>query len=193
MSEETTNPENTGTPEPAPAAPQSSATPEAAAAAAPAADAGGEDKMPTFLKVLCILSFIGCGIGLVSGIMGYFSNKTLAAAGGGFADMMEGMEDLEGAEGMSEAMELMGGMVDFNAMANSALIQALLCVVIFIGVLMMWKRKKTGFYIYTVSNLAYGLVPIVIVGGLAGMMGTIGLIFVVAFIIMYALNLKHMS
>ena len=58
----------------------------------------------------------------------------------------------------------------------------------------MWKLKKTGFYIYTVGQLAYVIVPFVMIGGgLAGLMGIVGAIFPVIFIILYALNLKHMS
>lgn len=167
MSEETTNAENT-------------------------AAAGGGEKMPTFLKVLCILSFIGTGIGIISGIMGYFTYSALAAVGGGMMDSLtEAMEGMEGAEEMGAAMDMMG--IDPAKQATASILQAVLCIVVLIGVIMMWKRKKTGFYIYTISNLAYAFVPLVIVGGLVGMMGTVSVIFAIAFIIMYALNLKHMS
>jgi len=61
---------------------------------------------------------------------------------------------------------------------------------------MMWKLKKTGFYIYVIGEIAPVILPFVLFGGF-GVLGTMalvmGLIFPIAFIIMYALNLKHMS
>jgi hypothetical protein len=155
----------------------------------------GAPARPTFLTVLCILSFIGCGIGLVSGIMGYFSNKALASTGlqEAMADMGGEME--EASAEMGEAMDLLGGMgLDFAKLATSSLIVGLLNIVVLIGVLMMWKLKKTGFYVYTLGQVASIATPFIVVGSLAGgMMATLGAIFPIIFIILYGLNLKHMS
>lgn len=163
--------------------------------------ATGAAKRPTFLTVLCILSFIGCGLGLFSGISGYFTSKALD--NGSMEKMMEGLGEASGdanasaevQEGMAnvdQAMDALG--VDFGAMANNSLAQGILCIVVLIGVLMMWKLKKTGFYVYTASNLAYAACPFIFMGGLAGgMMGILGAIGPIVFIILYGLNLKHMS
>jgi len=155
----------------------------------------GAPKRPQFLTVLCILSFIGCGIGLVSGVMGYFSNKALASTG-----LQEAMSDMggemeEASTEMGEAMDLLGGMgLDFAKMATSSLIVGLLNIVVLLGVLMMWKLKKTGYYVYTLGQVASIATPFLVVGSLAGgMMATLGAIFPILFIILYGLNLKHMS
>lgn len=166
----------------------------------------GATQRPTFLTVLCILSFIGCGLGIFSGISGYFSNKALANLGGGMQDewkaaMDEAMESAADEEGLGDAGrelagalgDAMGGLTDFNAMANSSLVVGLLTIVTLIGVVMMWKLKKTGFYVYTAGQIASVAAPFVMVGGLAGgLMATLGAIFPIIFIILYALNLKHM-
>ena len=163
-------------------------------------------KRPGFLKVLCILSFIGTGLGLVMGIMSWWTYNAAAK-------LMEGMGNLGGAMGdamseagaeggaeagaamnnaMSEGMAMMG--MDPHKQAMSALIVALLNIVVFAGAFMMWKLKKTGFYIYTLGQVASIAVPFIIVGGLmGGAMAMVGSIFAIAFIIMYGVNLKHMS
>lgn len=167
----------------------------------------GAPKRPTFLTVLCILSFIGCGLGVFSGITGYFSYKAMSSIGDGMQDewkqaMDNAMENAAAEEGMGDAGaelarglgDALGGATNFSAMANSSLIQGLLCILIFVGVFMMWKLKKTGFYIYTVGQIALVATPFLLVGGLAGgMMATLGAIFPIIFIILYGLNLKHMS
>lgn len=90
--------------------------------------------------------------------------------------------------------DALGGSMDFGAMATSSSIQGLAAIVCLIGVFMMWKLKKTGFYIYTLAQVVTVAAPFIFVGGLAGgLMATLGAIFPVIFIILYALNLKHMS
>ncbi|HMC98131.1 MAG TPA: hypothetical protein VKG92_10775 [Flavobacteriales bacterium] len=155
----------------------------------------GAPKRPQFLTVLCILSFIGCGIGLVSGVMGYFSNKALASSGLQEAMTNAGGEMAEASAEMGQAMDMLGGMgLDFGKMATSSLIVGLLNIVVLLGVLMMWKLKKTGYYIYTLGQVASVATPFLVIGSLAGgLMATLGAIFPILFIILYGLNLKHMS
>lgn len=163
----------------------------------------GAPKRPTFLTVLCILSFIGCAWGAFTGISGYFTYKAMAPASSAVSEEISGaMDEAMSNENMSDAERQMagalgdalGGLGDFSALANSSLTQGLLCLLIVVGVWMMWNLKKTGFYIYTLGQLAMVIVPFVMVGGLAGgFMAILGAIFPILFIILYALNLKHMS
>ncbi len=162
----------------------------------------GAPKRPTFLTVLCILSFIGCAFGIFGGFYGYFTNKALVGSGDAFSEQMQsGMEEAMASGEMSEAErelanslgEAFGGAMDFNAMANASLIQGIMALICLVGVFMMWQLKKTGFYIYTLAQIVTVATPFLLVGGLAGgLMGTLGAIFPVIFIILYALNLKHM-
>jgi hypothetical protein len=148
-------------------------------------------KRPTFITVLCILSFVGIGFSLIGGIMNYFTYSAMATTG----DLFGGMAGAGGEE-MGAAMNSMADALgmDYGKMATSALVTALLNVPLLLGVIMMWKQKKTGFYIYAASELIQAICPIIIVGGLAGGVTAIFMIvFAIAFIVMYGVNLKHMS
>lgn len=156
----------------------------------------GAPKRPTFLTVLCILSFIGIGIGLVSGVI---SLATAGVAEGVMemneAMMEEGMADYEDmmAEMGQDDGGMLGGLFEqagaamehARTLAIIGLICNLLCL---FGVIRMWNLKKQGFYIYTVGELAPAFAGIILVGGL---MAT-GLIIPIIFVVLYGLNLKHM-
>jgi len=72
-----------------------------------------------------------------------------------------------------------------------------------IGVIMMWKLKKTGFFLYLVGEIVPSIYSLIVYGGAAASIPFLGdavlMIYIlsfgfpIAFIIMYALNLKHMS
>lgn len=148
-------------------------------------------KRPTFLTVLCILSFVGIAFSLIGGIMSYFTYSAMASSG----NLFEGMGGTGGeqmGQAMSGAMDALG--MDPGKMAMSSLVVALLNIPILIGVLMMWKQKKMGFYIYTAFELIQAVVPFIIVGGLAGgLSGVMYAVVGIVFIILYGINLKHMS
>ncbi len=149
-------------------------------------------KRPTFITVLCILSFVGIGFSLIGGIINYFQYSTLASTG----DMLGGLGGAEGSEQFGQAMNALADVygMDYGKMATSALIQALLNIPILIGVLMMWKQKKVGFYVYTAFEIIQPIIPIVLgLGLLGGIMAGVSLFFAVVFIVLYALNLKHMA
>jgi len=147
-------------------------------------------KRPTFLTVLCILTFIGSGWGLISALA--------------FTD-----------EGL-------------NAYASYyKWVMILLNVGTLFGALQMWKLKKMGLYIYTVSTLAAVVLMWVVIKGyvaslMAPAMGSVdsgnesvdsmiatagnemvqsamnmalilGTIFPVLFLIMYWINAKKMN
>lgn len=148
-------------------------------------------KRPTFLTVLCILSFVGIAFSLIGGIMSYFSYSALASAG----DMFGGMKT-EGGEQMGQAMNSLASTfgIDYGKMALNSLVVELLNIPILIGVLMMWKQKKMGFYVYTAVELIQCVMPFILVGGLAGgISGILYLIAAIVFIVLYGLNLKSMS
>lgn len=119
-----------------------------------------EQKRPTFLTVLGILSFIGC------------------------------------------ALQLLGSLAIIGSLAGIlSLISAIAC---FIGVLMMWKLKKMGFWIYAIFELLPPVYTLIAVGSVAFKFGAYGggfmayytvlsMFFPVLFVILYGLNLKHLK
>lgn len=148
-------------------------------------------KRPQFITVLCILSFVGIGFSLIGGIMNYFTYSAMATTG----DLFGGMGSVAGEE-MGAAMNSMADALgmDYGKMATSSLVVALLNIPLLFGVLMMWKLKKTGFYIYAASELVQAIVPVIIIGGLAGgITAVLYIVVAIAFIVMYGVNLKHMS
>jgi hypothetical protein len=134
----------------------------------------GASQRPTLLTVICILSFIAGVWGLWGGIQSAFTD----------APQREFEEDsaMVMAEKSVEKAVPMG-------YTNIAL--SLLSLV---GVWLMWNLKKNGFWIYVVAAVGGLVVPMVFLGG--GLLTALGVGFMglisVVFIILYAVNLKHM-
>jgi hypothetical protein len=156
-----------------------------------------QKKRPTFLTVLCILSFIGSGLSILSSLWGLLFSRGMQAVSGmaeeGFSEAMTEIE--------SEAPEMGGFMGNLLGGAMKAMehytlittVSLLVAITGLIGVIMMWKLKKIGFYVYTGAQVVGIIVPLVVIGGLVGGMTLFGAVFTIAFIIMYAVNLKAME
>lgn len=88
----------------------------------------GAKQRPTFLTVLCILTFIGSGLGLLFGLIGLF------AAG---------------------AIESLGKYLPLGL--DSGLFKSIILLILMAGSLygaiLMWKLQKLGFYIYAAANV----------------------------------------
>ena len=143
-------------------------------------------KRPGFLTVICILSFIGIGLTILSSmysvmtlpftIMTLKTNPAVSMFGMDLADYLP-------------RLEAYGRMVyTITILANIA------CL---LGVIMMWKLKRIGFYLYSFFEIFPVILTTVLLGNVGGIFGQLGLVFAfifpVAFIIMYAVNLKHMN
>ncbi len=162
----------------------------------------GGSKRPQFLTVLCVISFIWCGIAFLLGIYGIFANTP--------EKMQENIENMRkfspaGAQEMEEQMieqqnSTMGKIQPY--------LNIVFVLVSFLGVMQMFNRKRIGFYIYTAAEL----IPYVfiIIGGKQAMaaVGSLGggtvqaaamvmmvlmVLFDLAFVVMYGVNLKHMN
>ncbi len=140
----------------------------------------GAKKRPVFLTVLCILSFIAAGFVIIGGIIGYLAVAAVSAVADGAMAGMEGME------GMGEVVTAASGA---GNVLTLLIVGVALTVVALIGVIMMWKLKKTGFYVYTGAQVIGIVVPIV----LGSAFPVVGTIITAGFVVMYGLNLKHMS
>lgn len=160
-----------------------------------------EPKRPQFLTVICILSFVWCGLSFLLGIWGIIQNTP--------EHMQESIEQVrnfkpEMADQMEQQMIENQESVYMQISPYLGLVYTLLS---FLGVFMMWKLNKTGFYIYLLGELTFYIgflfaakSTMAMLGGGGMMMKSMGLIvlasmivFDAAFIIMYGLNLKHMN
>ena len=123
--------------------------------------------------------------------MNYFTYSALAATG----DMFGGLKTDAGQD-LNNAMNAMASAIgmDYPKMAMSSLVQALYNIPILIGVLMMWKQRKVGFWVYTVFEVIQAILPLVMgLGLIGGVTSVLMLIFAILFIVLYGVNLKHMS
>ena len=209
-------------------------------------------KRPTFLMVICILTFVGAGLGTLGGL----ANLATAGMTRSSIDLIQKMKKNadegktpvpfddslfqslmipdslmgdslspdeqavkdsiqsifntpnEQVRKSTEVMEHLLGDVDgllektvkyAYHLAFAALIGNLLCL---FGGIMMFKMKKMGFFVYITGHVVEKAIPLALLGGIAsnGLMGSMMMFFSVimwffalAFIVMYALNLKHMD
>ncbi|CAN5330212.1 hypothetical protein BH09BAC5_BH09BAC5_27530 [soil metagenome] len=154
---------------------------------------------PTFLTVLCILTWIGCIIALIGNVIAYMAAGAVSAITNAAVDNMNAVADSLGSSGSADISNLNAvNETASNVMAHAstvALVSIAGAVLCLVGSFMMWGLKKMGFYIYVVGNLVPVITSAVLLGGSAfgGAMAALGMILPVAFIVMYGLNLKSMK
>ncbi len=153
---------------------------------------------PTLLTIVCILSFIGGLWGAIDGIRTGFTNKAQDDLAEARAAIEEGMSQLQG-QGGEFAQKLMEeGIVMTEKAAEHAKpmgIAALaLSLLSLYGVWLMWNLRKQGFWYYTLAAVLGLVVPLYFLGfNMLAIMGLgFGAFVSILFIILYAVNLKHM-
>ncbi|MBN2613751.1 MAG: hypothetical protein JXB00_19495 [Bacteroidales bacterium] len=153
---------------------------------------------PALLTVVGILSFVGLGYRILTGII----NAAMGTVTSSIAPFMQ--EVFENEADISDAPEPIQKLIEGVFDAITKLLEnisgiyitiVLLSVVALLGVIMMWQLKKTGFYLYAAARVLIILVPFIFIGYnlISIVWFSSGLIFAVLFIILYALNLKEMS
>lgn len=149
----------------------------------------------TFLTVICILTFIGSSLGLLGGIFGYATADANAAM---TSEVMNNMQtQVDNKDTPSFIKQLFGSMADKmnpGTIKKSALLKIISTLLTLFGAIMMFKQRKQGFYMYVAGIIIFVGAPIMVINGFIGVAGAMfaGLIGV-AFIIMYAVNLKYMT
>ncbi|MCZ4407405.1 hypothetical protein O3Q51_01190 [Cryomorphaceae bacterium 1068] len=156
---------------------------------------------PTFLTVLCVLTWIVSGYTVLTVPFNYFfsSDVTASTLQTTINDAMSQM-----AEDTPEAAEMMQGFMMAasdtisSAIDNAGLIATtdlLVAILSAFGAFLMFKLRKSGFWIYVLAKVL-GLASIlVLLGvniltmGVVSIAGFVGLIMV----ILYGINRKHMS
>lgn len=137
----------------------------------------------SFLTVLCILSFIGIGIGIIVSIYNITNLSKNIEMMNQYSNMLN-----TSYEGILDKLIKWGKTI--------YVIEIVANIICLIGVWMMWNLKKLGYFTYVVGEIAPATASFILLGGY-GVLGTLamvlGLIIPVLFIILYALNLKHMS
>lgn len=163
-----------------------------------------EKKRPTFLLVLCILTFVSSGLGVIMGLVSFtgfnniestFNNANVGADP--FSQSVLGDLDIVGMQKIQDWVNILG------------LLASILCLV---GAIVMFKMKKIGFLPYVLGHVVAlyagylsielvkkmaAMFPVEAAGDMMALAGGIGMIFsviiAIAFIIMYGVNLKHLK
>lgn len=158
-------------------------------------------KRPTFLTVLCILTFIGSAWGIVSGVTSVMSakatGKVVDAAKedmGTLTDSLTATTNTASAEVATEMLNTMVGSINEDTIRNNGIASIIACVLTLLGAFLMWQLRKMGFWVYVLGVLISIVAPIMIYGGnLMGALSAIGIgFFGIIFIILYAINRKHL-
>lgn len=142
---------------------------------------------PQFLKVLCILSFVACGLFILIYSIGSMAIGMSEETISGFWDkVVESQPQLESVNPVEFFHEI-GKLCLYNLLTNIASL---------VGVILMWRLNKIGFVIYLIAELATNFLGLDM--NIEGAdKSSFSMIFSIAvdlvFIVMYALNLKHMN
>ena len=148
---------------------------------------GGEAaKRPVFLTVLCILSFIAAGFG----ILGYITLIGLMGAATAVSAGVDGMSADMGSD-MNNAMSAAMSAGPSAGMTWAYIIVGFLTTIVALfGVIKMWKMAKSGFMMYVGATAVSIIMGIVYYGFAASI---VGIVISGAFIVMYGLNMKHLK
>lgn len=141
---------------------------------------------PDFLKILCILSFVACGLMILFSSVG-----TICLA------MDEATIDKIWPQIAASSPEMaeVDAYTFFHGFGMACLYSLIANVFSLIGVIMMWKLERIGFFIYTIAELVPNFLSSNM--GIEKEKSYGGMIFMVlvdlVFIIMYLVNLKYMN
>lgn len=153
----------------------------------------------TFITVLCILTFLGSGWGLVMGVVKYFTADKQAismtvAKEKAAADIQQ---KSKGDAGSKLAEKMVNSMVVLTPenLKKSGIAEALAALCCLAGAFLMWQIKKKGYYLY-IAGTFIGVISPFIIYGTNNMMSVISSIMVgfvgFIFVILYGVNLKDM-
>jgi hypothetical protein len=152
-----------------------------------------QGKRPFILTILCVLSFIGCGLGVLGDLWSIATFKaeqvmiSNSDVGGYWWNLMENLGfDVQA---LFDTKQKFGMLENFLNMAGT------LCCLF--GALMMWKLKKSGFYLYITGQV----IPLVTAffiyaslnAALSMMMMILSAIIPTLFIIGYNTQLRYMK
>lgn len=153
---------------------------------------------PTFLTVLCILTFIGSGWGLISNSLA-ISNPAKQAneiQKQSANKQQPANPNSEESQFESKIMKTLSTTFTEDNIRKSAMGGLASSIICLLGAFMMWKLKRTGYYLYIVGALVGAIVPFVIFGTdnlIAMVMTVVSAFFGLLFIVLYGLNLRSMK
>ena len=156
-------------------------------------------KRPDFLTVICILTFIGSGFGIINNVTNYLNADVLTEIGKQAIDQNREKVDSESSgEGKKLADQMMSGasaMMDKKKLKQNYLLTVLSNIMTLAGALLMFRLRKSGYWLYVAGIVVLVATPLVIFGTGNLLSMSITMLFAVIgilFIILYSLQLKHL-
>lgn len=153
---------------------------------------------PTFLTVLCILTFIGSGMGIFNSVSSYKNAEmTVGITNDALEGVMDTIEDQVESEKDANMIEkIMGSVTDGMTVENVkslGIANGIASLLTLLGAILMWGLDKKGFWLYVIGTAVAVIAPLFIYDGIMGMMTGGGAAFIgIIFCILYFLNVKHL-
>lgn len=157
---------------------------------------------PVFLKVLCILTFIGSGYGIINSAITYFKADDISRI---FIEAKAKVNDdiaKHKNAGKPEKTFLINNIMNTASaistpdnLRKTSIANIIVVIFCLTGAILMWKLNRIGFYLYIVGTIIGVAVPFYLFGNnfittlATGAASFIGILF----IIFYAMNLKNMK
>lgn len=149
-----------------------------------------------FLTILCIFSFISCGWGIIESSVALADPERVAAtpftghkpsneANPDRRDPRNFYED-SGANSDNPMPE------DPRVVRQLSLSQLIYSLVALVGVVLMFRLRRAGFYVYILGTLLGIALPLYFIG-LASLSSSFGVFFSVLFAVMYGFCLREMK
>jgi hypothetical protein len=143
---------------------------------------------PVFLTVLCILSWVGSGFAIVGSVISYYATRAAKSMLDAFQQMPSGDKQLD------EQMLMVTDMVRYAELILAVGVGAALLEVF--AVIMMWRLKRVGYYLYILSIIIAAIAPLFFIGTgslvAGGLVSYFSYFISAVFIVMYGLNYKAM-
>lgn len=125
----------------------------------------------TFLTVICILTFIGSGWGLIKAIRGYATADTVATITGDALKTAETQMDQQNTPSFAkEIMSSVTAGLSPDNIRETSILEFISNLLTLFGAILMWNLKKSGFYLYIAGIIVLIAAPIAM-GKLIGIIG----------------------
>jgi len=150
-------------------------------------------KRPTFLLVLCILTFVGSGWGVLGGLISFMNDpqEDIRSAQADMSLEFDEISDQPMGTFLIDTFDYAVAYADNFYMVNG--VNILLAVLSLLGAFMMFNMRKPGYYLYVLANIAMAFAPYLIIINSISTAQVVGYTLLsVLFIVLYGLNLKHM-
>ena len=155
-----------------------------------------DDKLPTGLNVLTILTFIGSAFALLGGVWNFYSAKKT------FETKDKVMEQMTSGSMPSWLKAIMPDMTHFEEMVTKSyenripifiltIVAAILCIV---GAMQMRKKQKQGYLFYVIGECLPLITTTFFIGTftLTGGAAIFGIALTLLFVLLYTLQRKHL-